>query len=123
MSSGAGCAYEKFGARKAMNSYSPISAAVQVSLEAGSGVIADIGIGLGGVGVTPVWPAAAEKLLLGKKPDRGIFSRMRELLFDKLEPIGDMLNSEEYKRHVTCVILERAIMKAYSLSAATAEPK
>ena len=123
MSAGAGFAYEKFGARKAMDSSSTISAAVQVSLEPGSGVIADIGIGLGGVGVTPIWPAAVESLLLGTKPDRGIFSRMRELLFQKLEPIGDNFNSEDYKRHVVCVILERAIKKAYSLSEATGVPR
>ncbi len=119
----AGFAYEKFGARKAMDYSSTISAAVQVSLDPSSGVIADIGIGLGGVGVVPVWSAATESLFLGTKPDRDVFSRMRDILFEELEPIGDNLYSEDYKRHVASVILERAITKAYSLSEATGGPK
>lgn len=111
---GAAFAYEKFGARKAMDYSSAISAAVRLSRDPGSGVIADIGIGLGGVGVTPVWPAATESLLLGAQPDSGVFSQMRDILFEELEPVGDNLYSEDYKRHVASVLLERAITKAYT---------
>ena len=119
----AGFAYEKFGERKAMDYASTISAAVQVSLDPGSGVIADIGIGLGGVGVTPVWPAAAESLFPGTKPDREVFSRMRDILFEELEPLSDNLHSGDYMCHVASVMLERALTKAYSLSEATGAPK
>ncbi len=118
----AGFAYEKFAARKAMDYSSTISAAVQVSLEPGTGAIADIGIGLSGVGVKPVWPAAAENLLRGTKPDKRVFSRMRDILFESLEPIGDNLNSEDYKRHVACVIVERAIIRACCPSQTTGAP-
>lgn len=119
---GAGFAYEKFGARKAMDYSSAISAAVQLSLDSGSGAITHIGTGLGGVGVMPAWSVAVENLFKGAKPEGDIFAQMRDILCEELEPISDNLYSQDYKRHVSCVMLERAITKAYCRSKSNGAP-
>lgn len=112
-----GAAYGKYGARKAMDYATTISVAVQLVRDPGSGLIKEIGVGMGGVGIIPVRPQATEAVLLGTKPGEEVFSAMRDALFDELEPLGDALYSADYKCHVAWVLLKRALEKAYERAA------
>lgn len=109
-----GAAFGKFAARRAMDYSSTISAAVRVVVDPKSGEIVDLGLGMGGVGPTPVFPAATEQVLLGRKPDPAGFELLGRALRDELEPIGDDLYSADFKRHVASVILTRTVKRAYA---------
>lgn len=111
-------AFGKFAARRAMDYTSTISAAVRLSRDRADGRIADVGLGLGGAGYIPVWPRTTEAVLLGSKPTPDTFARMRETLFEEIEPVGDHLYSADYKRHVASVILRRTVEKAYARASA-----
>jgi len=108
-----GAAFGKFSARRAMDYSSTVSVAVRLSRDPSTGAIEDIGLGLGGVGETPVWPKRTEAALRGRLPDAGAFSDMRETLCAEITPIGDDLYSADYKRHVAAVVMKRTILKAY----------
>ena len=113
-----GTAFGKFAARRAMDYTSTISAAVRLVVDPGDGRIADIGLGLGGVGYIPVWPRATEAVLAGGRPDEDTFTKMGETLFNEIEPIDDDLYSADYKRHVAAVILRRTVARAYERATA-----
>ena len=108
-----GAAFGKYAARRAMDYTSTISAGVELVRDPGDGRISAVGLGLGGVGVAPVWPEETEKMLLGETPSDEVFQRLREAVFDEVEPLDDALYSADYKRHVASVILKRTILKAY----------
>jgi carbon-monoxide dehydrogenase medium subunit len=108
-----GTAFGKFAARKAMDYSSTISTAVSLVRDPNGGGIAEIGLGLGGCGVTPVWPEKTEAVLRGRKPDDETFAVMRATLADEIEPIGDSLYSADYKRRVAGIILTRTVKMAY----------
>ena len=113
-----GTAFGKYAARRAMDYSSTISAAVRLDVDPADGRIADIGLGLGGVGYIPVWPRATEAVLAGGKPDEDTFAKMGETLFNEIEPIEDDLYSADYKRHVAAVILKRSVARAYERATA-----
>ena len=100
-----------------MDYTSTISAAVQLVRSPCDGRISGIGLGLGGVGPTPVWPTQTEAVLLDKKPSPEVFERMRDTLFDEIQPLQDSLYSADYKRHVASVILRRTVERAYDRAA------
>ncbi|MCP4377194.1 MAG: hypothetical protein GY794_13595 [bacterium] len=109
----AGYAYGKYGSRGAMDYASTISVAVNLVRDPLSHLITDIGLGLGGVGITPLRPMATESALIGQRPGPDIFAMIKKTLSAELEPIGDNLYSEDYKRHVAWVQLKRALSRAY----------
>jgi carbon-monoxide dehydrogenase medium subunit len=109
-----GAAFGKFAARRAMDYSSTISAAVRVIVDPKSGAIIDLGLGMGGVGPTPVCPIATEQVLLGKKPDPAGLERLGSTVRDELAPISDDLYSADFKRHVASVILRRTMKRAYA---------
>jgi carbon-monoxide dehydrogenase medium subunit len=111
-----GTAYAKFAARRAMDYTSTVSAAVNLIRDPGDGRITEIGIGLGGVGITSVRPVAAETALRGRWPDPEAFALMADALGGEIEPLEDHLYSADYKRHVAAVILRRAVARAYEKS-------
>jgi CO/xanthine dehydrogenase FAD-binding subunit len=100
-----------------MDYTSTVSAAVSLVRDPGDGRIAEIGIGLGGVGITPVRAKAAEAALRGRQPDGDTVARMSEALGKEIEPLEDHLYSADYKRHVAAVMLRRAVARAYERSA------
>ena len=111
-------AFGKYAARRAMDYTSTVSVAVQLVRDPQEGCIAGIGLGLGGAGEVPVWPRATEEVLAGRVPEPDTFNRMRRVLFDEIEPIGDHLYSADYKRHVAWVIMKRTVARAFSQAAA-----
>ncbi len=113
-----GAAFGKFSARRAMDYSSTVSAAVRLVRDAVSGRISDIGIGIGGAGLIPIWAQATEAALRDNRPDGDALAAMREALMEEIEPIGDDLYSADYKRHVASVILRRTLERAYARAAA-----
>lgn len=113
-----GAAFGKFSARNAMDYSSTVSVAVRLSRDSSTGLIEDIGLGLGGVGETPVWPEQTEAALRGRRPDQETFAHMREVLCAEIAPIGDDLYSADYKRHVAAVIMKRTVTEAYERAGA-----
>ena len=111
-------AFGKYAARRAMDYTSTVSAAVQLVRDPQERCIAGIRLGLGGAGEVPVWPRATEEVLTGRVPEPDTFDRMRRVLFDEIEPIGDHLYSADYKRHVAWVIMKRTVAQAFSQAAA-----
>ena len=107
----AGYAFGKYGARRAMDYTATISAAVTVVRD--NGRIADVRIGMGGVGTTPVRPNAAEAALRGQTPDADVLRAMGEALAEELTPLDDVIYSADYKRHVASVILRRTVERAH----------
>ena len=112
-----GTAFGKYAARKAMDYSSTISAAVSLVRDPSNGAIAEIGLGLGGCGVIPVWPEKTEAALRGRQLNEETFAAMREALAAEIEPLGDALYSADYKQHVAGVILKRTINTAYQRAA------
>ncbi len=108
-----GAAFGKFSARNAMDYGSTVSVAVRLSRHPSTGSIEEIGLGLGGVGETPVWPERTEAALRGRQPDEETFAQMREVLSAEIAPLGDDLYSADYKRHVASVIMKRTVLEAY----------
>ncbi|MEE8188467.1 MAG: xanthine dehydrogenase family protein subunit M [Kiloniellales bacterium] len=113
-----GAAFGKFSARNAMDYGSTVSVAVRLSRDPSTGLIEDIGLGLGGVGETPVWPERTEAALRERLPDEETFAHMRKVLFAEIDPLGDDLYSADYKRHVASVIMKRTVLEAYGRAGA-----
>ena len=114
-------AFGKFAARRAMDYTSTVSVAVQLVRDPDDGCIAEIGLGLGGVGAVPVWPQATEAVLAGRVPEPDTFGEMREVLFDEIEPLADHMYSADYKRHVAWVVMKRTLNRAFARAAASGE--
>lgn len=114
LSKHAGAAFGKFAARRAMDYSSTISAAVRIAVDPTSGEIVDLGLGMGGVGLVPVCPTAAERVPLGGILEPAVLERLGDVLRDELEPIGDDLYSQDFKRHVASVVLRRTVERAYA---------
>jgi aerobic carbon-monoxide dehydrogenase medium subunit len=112
-----GMAFGKFSARRAMDYSSTVSAAVRLVRDPASGRIIDIGIGIGGAGLTPIWAQSTESTLRDKRPDGATIAAMHDALQYEIEPIGDDLYSADYKRHVAAVILKRTLERAYAHAA------
>ena len=114
MPANSGAAYAKFGARKAMDYSSTISVAVQLIRDPESGVIVEAGVAAGGViDVRPIWLETTTGLLCGRAPSLELDGPIRDAINEDVAPEGDHVYSAEYKRHVVCILLNRALRTAY----------
>ncbi|MBN8477731.1 MAG: FAD binding domain-containing protein [Burkholderiales bacterium] len=107
-----GVAFGKFSARKAMDYSSTVTVGVRVTIDPKTEVVTGFGLGLGGMGVTPVWPKRTEALFAGARLDDPVFRAARETLAAECDPIDDDLYSAEYKTHVCSVMLKRTATRA-----------
>lgn len=87
---------------------------------AGTAVLLDVGgdkvvrraaFALCGVAVTPIRLPEAEATLTGKPLDAAALARVTATL-DRLEPIGDIHATPDYRRHLAGVLLTRALRDA-----------
>ena len=85
-----------------------VSVALQIGLD-NAGQCSEIGIGLGGVGVTPVKPAQVESFLLGKRIDRSTIAEACKMLDEAIDPLSDQRGSAAYKRRVLKPVFSRAL--------------
>ncbi|MSP66496.1 MAG: xanthine dehydrogenase family protein subunit M [Alphaproteobacteria bacterium] len=120
---GAGTAYGKFAARRAMDYTSTVAVGVRAVVEPATGCIKDIGLGLGGVGPIPVWARATEAALRGMRPEPAVIDRACDVLVDEIEPLADHLYSADFKRHVATVILRRTLARACARAARGVEAR
>jgi carbon-monoxide dehydrogenase medium subunit len=107
-----GCAFLKFLPRTA-DDYATVTAAAAVTLDASGTRCAQIRIGLGCVGATPVRATAAEDLLRGQPLKDEVLRAAGEAAKAGLDPIGDHRGSAEYKREMAAVFLGRAVRAAW----------
>ena len=70
-------------------------------------------IALFGVRPTPVRALRAEEMLVGERPGEPLFERVAEAAAEDLdEPLSDVHASAEYRRHLTRVLIRRALAEA-----------
>lgn len=87
-------------------------AGVGVVLALRGGKIADVRVGLTGVGPVPVRAEAAERLLAGQRPSDALWEDAAAAVRAAIEPDGDLHASAEYRRHVAGVLTVRALREA-----------
>lgn len=73
------------------------------------GTCTDAGIAFLGVGGTPVRTPQAEDKLVGSKVEDEIIEQAAGQAMEEIEPESDVHASAEYRRHVTGVLLRRAL--------------
>ena len=69
-------------------------------------------IALGGVGPAPIREAAAEKALVGERPGDELFRRASDIAAQAVDPPTDIHASSSYRRHLTGVLVRRALTTA-----------
>jgi len=114
---GAGSCYLKLERRA--GSFAIASIALWVVLEADA--LRACGIGLGGVGLTPVRPAAAERLLAGRAVDDLPVREAAVAIQDDISPVDDVRGGSDYKRSLIEPMLRRALDIAVSRARSATE--
>jgi aerobic carbon-monoxide dehydrogenase medium subunit len=103
-------AFCKLGPRNAMD-FTQITASVVLQPASGA-AIGEIRIGMNGVANTPNRPRATEQLIGAAKPGAVDWDRVAGTLKDEISPQGDLVYSEDFKRHLALVTLRRAVEHA-----------
>jgi CO/xanthine dehydrogenase FAD-binding subunit len=89
--------------------------AVAVLLGCGRDQIIDFArVALGGVGPAPLRLIAAEQALLGESPGAELFRRAGDVAAQAVDPPADIHASSSYRRHLTGVLVRRALTTAAS---------
>ncbi|OSZ63343.1 xanthine dehydrogenase family protein subunit M [Hydrogenophaga sp. IBVHS2] len=71
------------------------------------GVLRQVRVVLLGVDATPLRASAAEAVLEGQTPDAARIAQAVQALRDSIDPLPDLTNSPETKRHLAGVLLQR----------------
>lgn len=71
------------------------------------GVLRNVRVVLLGVDATPLRASAAEAVLEGQAPDAGRIAQAVQALRESVDPLPDLTNSPETKRHLAGVLLQR----------------
>jgi carbon-monoxide dehydrogenase medium subunit len=106
---GTGNAYHKL--ERKVGDYATSGAAVQLTI-GDMGVVTAVGIGLTNVNSVPLRAVRSEEVLLGKPLSEETISLAAQYASEDCNPSADLRGSEEYKRHVTGVLVKRMIHKA-----------
>ncbi len=112
-----GSAYHHFRVRGGME-IAMVSAAVNVQVDADTGVIQDSRVVLGVVAPRPVRGTAAEQLLANQKPSEELIREAAEACAEASKPIDDFRASAEYRKEMLKVLFERAFVEAYEMATA-----
>ena len=110
-----GAAFVKKG-RVAAGDLSIVSVAVLLTLDH-NGMCGEVRIALGAVAPVPMRAPKAEKLLKGEIPRKDLLERTAEQASEEIKPISDLRASEEYRRVLSRVLVERALNQALRLVA------
>jgi CO/xanthine dehydrogenase FAD-binding subunit len=107
---GAGSAFVKLGRRRAMEiSISCAGAFVRLTED---GSFAEVGIGLGSVAATTIRAAEAESVLIGQVATDELMHAAAAAAAAQSSPVDDIRASARYRRHVTDVVVYRALRRA-----------
>ena len=101
-----GGAYVKL--ERKVGDYATAAAAAQVTLSA-AGVIERAGLALTNLSPVPQRAAAAEKYLLGKKPDAAVLHEAGRLAAEASSPNADRRGQVDYKKEMARVLAARAL--------------
>jgi aerobic carbon-monoxide dehydrogenase medium subunit len=104
----AGGAYLKL--ERKVGDFATVAAGVQLELDGGR--IRRAGIGLTAVGATNIRAGRAEASLAGKEPSDEAFREAAAIAADEAQPLADQRGTEEYKRSVVRVFVERGLREA-----------
>ena len=106
---GSGFAFEELAQRT--GDYALAMAACALRLEEGR--VAAARIGLGAVGDRPTLASEAAALLAGQAVDGSLAREAGAAAARAVEPAGDLHASSAYRRHLTAVLVERAVRRAW----------
>lgn len=106
-------AFIKIGQRQSL-AISKTMIAVAATLH-GGGSVKRVGIAIGAVAPTILRIEEAEALLAGKKITPELAAEARAIALRTVRPIDDVRSTAEYRRHVSGVITERALLNLKSL--------
>lgn len=101
-----GAAFVEIARRR--GDYALVGVATVVALDA-AGRFADARIALLSVGDSPVTAAEAAERLRGETPDEALFDDAARLAAEAIDPPGDIHASPDYRRHLTRVLVRRAL--------------
>lgn len=104
-----GSTYRKFA--HPASGYAVAGVAVRIALD-GAGRVADIGIGVSGVALSPYRAQAAEAVLLGQAPDPERLEEAARAITSGQEVGGDAFASPEYRTHLAEIYARQALAKA-----------
>jgi aerobic carbon-monoxide dehydrogenase medium subunit len=76
------------------------------------GKVAQIRLGLAGVGGVPYRPAWLDDAAMGESPSDELFRRIGERVRDEVEPFDDIHASADYRKRVAGVLVARALTAA-----------
>jgi carbon-monoxide dehydrogenase medium subunit len=106
---GTGSAYHKL--ERKVGDYATSGVAVQLTLGK-DGTVTSAGIGLTNVNPVPLRASRSEEVLVGKPLTDENIALAAKYASEDCSPSADLRGSEEYKRHVTGVLVKRMILKA-----------
>lgn len=106
---GTGSAYHKL--ERKVGDYATAGVAVQISLDE-AGIVTAAGIGLTNVNPVPLRAERSEQAIIGKPLSEETIALAAQYASEDCSPSSDLRGSEEYKRHVTGVLVKRMILKA-----------
>jgi carbon-monoxide dehydrogenase medium subunit len=89
-----------------------IGVAVSITLKSGDGVCDDLRIALGAMGPTPMRAIKAEKVLRGVRITDALLKKAGETASAEARPVSDISASDEYRREVAKVMVERVGIEA-----------
>ncbi len=98
------------GRRKALT-LSIVNAAAGLATAPG-GEIALARIALGAIAPTPIRARRAEAVLVGRRPAPELLAEAAAVAVTETSPISDMRASADYRRHLTAVLVRRALERA-----------
>jgi carbon-monoxide dehydrogenase medium subunit len=100
-----GTAYTKFNIIQ--SDLATVGVAVSVTLGSGDGICQDIRIALGAAAPTAMRAKKAEAAVRGKKITDNLLKEAGEIASTEVEPISDIVASEEYRRELVKVLVNR----------------
>jgi aerobic carbon-monoxide dehydrogenase medium subunit len=74
--------------------------------------LADVGIGLAGVGSEATHARRAEEALRGRPPSEEAFAEAGRIAAEDCSPSSDQRGPEDYKRHLASELTQRALRRA-----------
>jgi len=100
-----GTAYTKFNVIE--SDLATVGVAVSITLGSSDGVCQDVRIALGAAAPTPMRAKQTEAVLRGKKVTNNLLKEAGEMASTEAEPLSDIYASEEYRRELVKVLVNR----------------
>lgn len=113
MVKGSGYAFEEIARRHGDFALAEVAAVIELD---NKGIIVEAKIAMGGANPVPFVPEETEEFLKGKQPTPTLIKQAAIMQLEELDPEGDIHGSADYRRHISGVLLERALTRAVELA-------